>query len=213
MVVEKGESSADPLPVLAQSLSAQIDGRWAGEILSGRRSPITVLQRRLGNPSPSLLMEVAAVVADRSVRRITWRKHLRRRLAPVVVPWEGTNLTLRVEFDRVSTPEGQLDFEIDVRAEGAGARESEAALRQHFLRAGIAWLRPRPSLTRHRVVRHLRGALGAHFMYFARSRGGSFSTAYRSITRGMDVAYAVRNLTSRFLSLLPASRIHEPTAF
>ena len=47
----------------------------------------------------------------------------------------------------------------------------------------------------------------------ARVSGVSFSTAYRSIGRGIDLAWVSRKLRRRFWSFFPASRSHEPTPF
>ena len=47
----------------------QIDGRWGTQILSGDRSPLTALERRLGHPLPRLIGRLRTAVGDRTLRR------------------------------------------------------------------------------------------------------------------------------------------------
>ena len=50
---------------------AQIDGRWATEILSGAMSPLTALEQRLGRSA--LIEAIDAVIGGRPLRRIDSR--------------------------------------------------------------------------------------------------------------------------------------------
>jgi chromosome partitioning protein len=59
----------------------QIDGRWGTQILSGRRSPLAALERRLGQPLPWLMGHLRAVVGERTLRRIESRQSASRRFS------------------------------------------------------------------------------------------------------------------------------------
>ena len=59
------EGSPDP----TTSAQVQIDGRWGTQILSGDRSPLTALERRLGHPLPRLIGRLRTVVGERMLRR------------------------------------------------------------------------------------------------------------------------------------------------
>jgi len=97
----------------------KIDARWAADILAGSLSPITVLERRLGRQLP-----VVAAIGNQPLRRVSWRKRLRRHLA-----YED----LHFDFDKISSPGNKVDYEVEATA------TSEDALRQLFLHAGIKW--------------------------------------------------------------------------
>lgn len=125
--------------------SVQIDGRWAAEILSGGLSPITVLERRLGHPLPEAVGRAAGAVGDRPLRRVAWRKRLRRTLGPVVLPFEGTALELLAHVDTVTSPDGQVGHDIEITVTGGDPRAVEGALRQLLSRVGVEW---RPATVR-----------------------------------------------------------------
>jgi chromosome partitioning protein len=118
---------------------AAVDGRWAADILAGCRSPITVLERRFGQPLPILISAAATATGKQPLRRVTWRKRLRRHLGPVLVPHDNANVTLHFEFDQISGPGGQVDYEIEATASGSGALDCENAVRLLFSQAGIDW--------------------------------------------------------------------------
>jgi hypothetical protein len=63
---ERDEGSPDA-PTRVQ---AQIDSRWAMQILSGGLSPLVALERRLGRPTPWLVGQVSAAAGDRALRRV-----------------------------------------------------------------------------------------------------------------------------------------------
>jgi hypothetical protein len=96
----------------------KIDARWAADILDGSLSPITVLERRLGR-------QLLPDTGKQPLRRVSWRKRLRRHLGPV--------LGLHFDFDKISSPGSKVDYEVEA------THESEHALRQLFLDAGIKW--------------------------------------------------------------------------
>ena len=104
---------------------AKIDGRWAADILAGSLSPITVLERRLGRQLPPVVSTVVAATGKQPLRRVSWRKRLRRHLGPV--------LGLHFDFDKISSPGSKVDYEVETTP------ENEDALRQLFLHAGIKW--------------------------------------------------------------------------
>ena len=104
---------------------AKIDGRWAADILAGSLSPITVLERRLGRQLPPVVSAVVAATGKQPLRRVSWRKRLRRHLGPV--------LGLHFDFDKISSPGSKVDYEVET------THENEDALRQLFLHAGIKW--------------------------------------------------------------------------
>ena len=114
-----------------------IDGRWAADILAGCLSPITVLERRIGRPLPKLISAVAAATGKQPLRRVTWRKRLRRHLGPILVPYDKAKVTLHFEFDQISGPDSKVDYEIEATATGLNGRNFEHALRQLFSHAGI----------------------------------------------------------------------------
>ncbi len=119
--------------------AAQIDGRWAAEILSGHLSPVAVLERRLGRPLPPAVVAVAAAVGERPLRRVAWRKRLRQTLGPVVLPFEEGAFDIVVDFDTVSAASGQVEHEVEVTVVGGDAQHVEDALRQLFSRIGVDW--------------------------------------------------------------------------
>jgi chromosome partitioning protein len=128
-----------------------IDNCWAADILAGSLSPITVLERRLKQPSPSLASAVAAVALDagkQSLRRVTWRQRLRRQVGPILARFEQEKVTLRFALDQVSGPDGEIGYEIEAMASGSNPRDCEQALRELFSRAGISW---RPLTLRRRT--------------------------------------------------------------
>jgi cellulose biosynthesis protein BcsQ len=130
------ETSEGEMPVAA------IDSCWAADILAESLSPITVLERRLKQSSPSLVSAVAAVALNagkQSLRRVAWRQRLRRRVGPIIARYERERVTLHFAFDQVSGPDGEIGYEIEARASGASARNCEQALRELFSRAGINW--------------------------------------------------------------------------
>jgi chromosome partitioning protein len=131
--------SAEPVSQREHAQVAAIDGRWAADILAGSLSPITVLERRLGCPPPPAVSAVVAATGKQPLRRVSWRKRLRRHLGPINVPYEEGKVTLHFEFDRISSPGSKVDYEIEATASGSSAHESERALRQLFSHAGINW--------------------------------------------------------------------------
>jgi chromosome partitioning protein len=52
------------------SVEAQVDARWATQILSGVLSPLVALERRLGQPTPSLVAQMRAAVGEHALRRV-----------------------------------------------------------------------------------------------------------------------------------------------
>jgi cellulose biosynthesis protein BcsQ len=141
-----GTSAAAPRCV------AQIDGRWAGDVLSGRLSPLAVLERRLGRPLPPLIPALSAAIGDRSLRRVAWCQRTGRLLGPVVYPrdtGEPGRLTLQLETSRFSG--GAVEHEVVISADGLAPHDCEVALRNIFSRAGVDW-RPLPDNTVPRVA-------------------------------------------------------------
>jgi cellulose biosynthesis protein BcsQ len=116
---------------------ATIDGRWAADILEGSLSPISVLKRRLGSPLPPAVSAADALTGKRTLRRVSWRKRLRRHLGPVNVPYQEGMVTLHFEFDQITSPGSKVDYEIEATATGANTHQSECALRQVLSQAGI----------------------------------------------------------------------------
>jgi hypothetical protein len=93
---------------------------------------MTVLERRLGRPLPPVVSAVVAVTGKQPLRRVSWRKRLRRPLGPINVPYEEATVTLHFEFDQISSPGKRVDYEIEATAHGSSTHESERALRQLF---------------------------------------------------------------------------------
>jgi len=151
VAVEMLCSSHEPV---SQREEAKIDGRWAADILAGSLSPITVLELRLGRQLPPVVSAVVAATRKQPLRRVSWRKSLRRHLGPVLVPHEETTVTLHFEFDQISSPGSKVDYEIEAIATGSSTDKSEHALRQLFSHAGIKWQPltvrhwPAPAITR-----------------------------------------------------------------
>jgi hypothetical protein len=139
VTLEMGRSSAEPLSQHDGKQVAAIDGHWAADILAGSLSPITVLERRLGRPLPPAVSEVVAATEKQPLRRVSWRKRLRRHRGPINVPYEEAVVALHLEFDQISTPGNKVDYEIEASASGSSAHNIEYALRQLFSHAGINW--------------------------------------------------------------------------
>jgi cellulose biosynthesis protein BcsQ len=139
VALETQRNSCAPDSPDEEALVATIDGRWAADILAGCLSPITVLERRLGRPLPKLISAAAAATGKQPLRRVTWRKRLRRHLGPVLVPSDETGVMLHFDFDQITGPGSKVDYEIEATATGSNAQNCEIGLRQLLFRAGIAW--------------------------------------------------------------------------
>jgi hypothetical protein len=63
---EPDEGSSDA----ATHIQAQVDSRWAMQILSDALSPLAALERRLGRPTSWLVGQVRAAAGDRALRRV-----------------------------------------------------------------------------------------------------------------------------------------------
>src|SRR5688572_14583914 len=151
VAVEMLCSSHEPV---SQREVAKIDGRWAADILAGSLSPITVLELRLGRQLPPVVSAVVTATRKQPLRRVSWRKSLRRHLGPVLVPHGEAAVTLHFEFDQISSPGSKVDYEIEAIATRSEEHTSEHALRQLFSHAGIKWQPltvrhwPAPAITR-----------------------------------------------------------------
>jgi chromosome partitioning protein len=53
------------------AVRAQVDARWAMQVLTGAMSPLTALERRLGQPTSSLVSKIQAAVGERTLRRVS----------------------------------------------------------------------------------------------------------------------------------------------
>jgi len=138
--------SCGPASQQEDTQGATIDRLWAADILAGCLSPITVLERRLRPPLPKLISAVVTATGKQPLRRVTWRKLLRRHLGPILVPYDKATVTLHFEFDQISGPDSKVDYEIEATATGLSAQNCEHALRQLFSHAGINW---QPLTVRH----------------------------------------------------------------
>jgi len=147
--LEMQRRSCEPVQQNGEITLAAIDGRWAADILAGCLSPITVLERRLGQPLPKIVSEVITAVGKHTLKRVTWRKRLRRQLRSIGVPIDTPGVTLQFEFDHISGPDSKVDYEIEATATGLSGDDCEHTLRQLLSHAGIYW----PPLTyRHWLV-------------------------------------------------------------
>jgi chromosome partitioning protein len=146
VALEMQWSSCGPVSQHEETQVAAIDRLWAADILAGCLSPITVLERRLRRPLPKLVSAVATATGKQPLRRVTWRKRLRRHLGPILVPYDKARVTLHFEFDQISGPGSKVDYEIEATATGLSAHNCEHALRQLFSHAGINW---QPLTVRH----------------------------------------------------------------
>jgi cellulose biosynthesis protein BcsQ len=131
--------SGELVPQREDTQVAAIDGFWAADILGGRLSPITVLKRRLGSPLPPVVSAADALTGKRPLRRVSWRKCLRRQLGPVNVPYQEGMVILHFDFDQITSPGNKVDYEIEATATGPSAHQGERALQQVFSHAGINW--------------------------------------------------------------------------
>jgi hypothetical protein len=138
VVLEMQESSCGPVSHHEDAV-ATIDRRWAADILAGFLSPITVLQRRLGRPLPNVISAAATAAGKQPLRRVSWRKRLRRHLGPILLPYDGARLTLHFDFDQVTGLAGKVEYEIEATATGLSPHHCEHALRRLFSDAGIDW--------------------------------------------------------------------------
>jgi cellulose biosynthesis protein BcsQ len=139
VTLEMQGSPAEPASQCEEAQVAVIDGRWAADILEGSLSPITVLKRRLGSPLPPVVSAADALTGKRPLRRVSWRKRLRRHLGPVNVPYQEGMVTLHFDFDQITSPGSKVDYEIEATATGSSAHQSEYAIQQIFSHAGISW--------------------------------------------------------------------------
>ena len=69
MLVISSSSGHDAADAIGRA-QVQVDRSWAFEILSGTRSPLVALERRLGSPGPVLLESARAAIGDRPLHRI-----------------------------------------------------------------------------------------------------------------------------------------------
>jgi cellulose biosynthesis protein BcsQ len=67
------ERSADDEADGSRHVHVQVDRSWAVEILAGVMSPLTPLERRLGQPWPALFETARAIVGDRDLLRVESR--------------------------------------------------------------------------------------------------------------------------------------------
>jgi chromosome partitioning protein len=65
-----GADRAEGRDDAATCVQAQVDARWATQILSGALSPLVALERRLGHPTPPLVGHLRTAVSDRALRRV-----------------------------------------------------------------------------------------------------------------------------------------------
>jgi chromosome partitioning protein len=65
LVVVAGRLNIDDI----SQAQVQIDGAWALQILSGKVSPVAILDRRLGRPAPAVVEEIRAIVGKRRLCR------------------------------------------------------------------------------------------------------------------------------------------------
>jgi cellulose biosynthesis protein BcsQ len=128
-----------PVSQYEEAQLAAIDRRWAADILAGCLSPITVLERRLGRPLPKIISAVATATGKHPLRRVGWRKRLRRKFGPIHFPYDRARLTLHFDFDQISGPGSKVDYEIEATATGLSPDRCEHALRQLFSNAKADW--------------------------------------------------------------------------
>src|SRR5262249_27756075 len=107
-----------------------------------------VLERRIARPMPKLISAAAAATEKQQLRRVNWRRRLRRQLGSILVPYDNAIVTLHFEFDRISGPDNKVDYEIEITATGLNAHSCEPALRQLFSNAGLQW----PTTDRHSPI-------------------------------------------------------------
>ncbi len=138
-VVLETARNSEPVPQYDEGQVAAIDSCWAADILAGCLSPITVLERRLKHPLPELVSAAVTAIGKRPLRRVTWRKRLRRQAGPILVPYDQAKVTMQFAFDRICGPGNEIEYEIDATLSGSSARNCEQALFQLFSRAGISW--------------------------------------------------------------------------
>src|SRR5262249_25468085 len=111
----------EPSPQYEEAQVAAIDSCWAADILAGAFSPMTVLERRLKKPLPELISAAAAAIGKQPLRRVTWRKRLRRQAGPVLIPYDQAKVTIHFAFDRVCGPGNEIEYEIDATLSGSSA--------------------------------------------------------------------------------------------
>src|SRR5262249_3221770 len=109
----------EPVPQYEEAQVAAIDSCWAADILAGCLSPMPVIERRLKNPLPELISAAAAAIGKRALRRVTWRKRLRRQAGPVLIPYDQAKVTIYFAFDRISGPGNEIEYEIDASLSGS----------------------------------------------------------------------------------------------
>jgi cellulose biosynthesis protein BcsQ len=139
VALEMQYAGAGPISQREVAQVTAIDSCWAADILAGSLSPIAVLERRLGRPLPPIISAAVAVTGQQPLRRVSWRKRLRRHLGPVNVGDEQAMVTLHFEFDQISRPGNKVDWEIEATAPVSSAPECERALHQLFSHTGINW--------------------------------------------------------------------------
>jgi cellulose biosynthesis protein BcsQ len=137
--LEMPRGSCGPVSQHEEAQVATIDGRWASDILGGCLSPIAVLERRIGRPLPKLILAVVTAKEKQPLRRVTWRKRLRRHLGPILVPFDKGKVTLHFAFDQINGPGSKVDYEIEATATRLSGHNCEQILRQLFSHAGINW--------------------------------------------------------------------------
>jgi hypothetical protein len=139
VALEMQHAGAGPISQREAAQVTAIDGRWAADILAGSFSPIAVLERRFARPLPPIISAAVAVAGKQPLRRVSWRKRLRRHLGPVNVGYEQAMVTLHFEFDQISRPGNKVDCEIEATAPGTSSNECERALHHLFSHTGINW--------------------------------------------------------------------------
>ncbi len=69
VVRSDSEDAEGPQPA-SRRAQAQIDARWAAQILSGLRSPLDAIERRSTQPLPPIVRHVRTIVRERPLRRV-----------------------------------------------------------------------------------------------------------------------------------------------
>lgn len=128
-----------PEAVSATAAEVRVDASWAARMLAGDLSPLTVLERRLAEPDRGLLPELQALIGGQTLRRVGSYQNVRQRWGPVRLTVDDCQVEVFFEFDRTESPDGRVDYEVEVGIDGISPEGCARALRELFGRAQVRW--------------------------------------------------------------------------
>ena len=135
-------SKADADSVLTDRVEEEVtlSQETALALLSGKLSPLQVIQQQFESKSRSIVQLVNAACGDEKLMPIGRFHNIRIHLPPVVLPAGGSDVAIVFELDTSTFPNGRTDYEFEIEiSERSDAVAIKDALLGLFKQAGIEW--------------------------------------------------------------------------